>query len=116
MNKQSLHIGKSSETSYLGGDITIDKDGLYTYLFGGGYCEFKPYAAYADSIKYYYYTKDHLGNIRNVIAKNGNGQMEEQNNNAKGLLHRKIKIEINEKYKNHYCNLNYCIVCMFVRP
>lgn len=51
--------------------------GRYTYLFGGGYSEFKPCVAYADSIQYFYYTKDHLGNIRNVLTKNDNGQMEE---------------------------------------
>lgn len=76
MNWHSYQIGKASETSYLGGDITVDMDGKYTYLFGGGYCEFKPEVVNADSIQYFYYTKDHLGNIRNVLSKNASGTME----------------------------------------
>lgn len=76
-HKINMAVIKSSETTYIGGDITIDMGRKHTFLFGGGYCEFKPDVAYADSIKYYYYTKDHLGNIRNVISKNDNGQMEE---------------------------------------
>ena len=71
------------EDEYLGADIVkhtsvsglISSTPSYKYYFGGGYMTFSETTNVEP--KFYYYTKDHLGNIRNVLTKNDSGQMEE---------------------------------------
>ena len=76
------------EDEYLGTDIVkhtsvsglISSVPSYKYYFGGGYMTFSETTNVEP--KFYYYTKDHLGNIRNVLTKNDSGQMEEVQSTA----------------------------------
>ena len=67
------------DTEYLDADFTVTQpDGTCTYYFGSGYIKQDglQYAASPGQTpvqsppQYYYYTKDHLGNIRSVVTKN----------------------------------------------
>ena len=67
------------DTEYLDADFTVTQpDGTCTYYFGTGYIK-QDGLQYAVSPgqtpvqsppQYFYYTKDHLGNIRSVVTKN----------------------------------------------
>ena len=70
---------KDNDTEYLDADFTVTQpDGTCTYYFGTGYIKQDgPQYAVSPSqtpvqspLQYYYYTKDHLGNIRSVVTKN----------------------------------------------
>ena len=66
------------DTEYLDADFTYSHpDGTCTYYFGTGYARmdgienvFLPNPTSETVPQYYYYTKDHLGNIRSVVTKN----------------------------------------------
>ena len=66
------------DTEYLDADFTVTQpDGTYTYYFGSGYIKqdglqyaVSPGQTPVQSPQYFYYTKDHLGNIRSVVTKN----------------------------------------------
>ena len=70
---------KGNDTEYLDADFTVTQpDGTCTYYFGTGYIKQDglSYTTYPGQTpvqsppQYYYYTKDHLGNIRSVVTKN----------------------------------------------
>ncbi|MBM6993335.1 MAG: RHS repeat-associated core domain-containing protein [Prevotella sp.] len=40
-------------------------------LFGGGYCQAKPAGGPIDTFAFYFYNRDHLGNVREVVSQSG---------------------------------------------
>ena len=60
----------ADSTDYLlGGSLTLRNGRLDKYQFEGGYClaEKYTYDANRDNITFFYYDRDHLGNVRQVI-------------------------------------------------
>ena len=58
---------KDSTEYLLGGVLTRKNDTFDKYLFNGGYCSLYP----STTPNFHYYNRDHLGNIREVIAEEG---------------------------------------------
>lgn len=68
-----FHFYVERTTEYVGGDIELKGEGMvygktYKYYFGDGYVRFYPGSNQAP--RYFYYSKDHLGNVRSVVTKN----------------------------------------------
>ena len=58
------------DTYYCGDHLTRNAlDGTATYYFDGGYIQIPPQNQMGQP-QYYYYTRDHLGNVRSVATKN----------------------------------------------
>lgn len=60
-------------TEYISGDVEVEGESMaygktYKYYFGDGYVQFYPGSS--RSPQYYFYSKDHLGNVRSVVTKN----------------------------------------------
>ena len=53
----------------LDGTFIMRNGNIDKYLFDGGYAQATT-GAYTDSFAFYYYSKDHLGNVRSVMTKN----------------------------------------------
>ena len=63
----------ADSTDYpLGGILTLRNGRIDKYLFNEGYCQAEIHDTTLDSITFYYYNKDHLGNNREVIYSDGN--------------------------------------------
>ena len=63
----------ADSTDYpLGGILTLRNGRIDKYLFNEGYCQAEIHDTTLDSITFYYYNKDHLGNNREVIDSDGN--------------------------------------------
>ena len=62
-------ILSADSTDYLlGGSLTLRNGRIDKYLFEEGYCQAKKYSSKPsqDTFTFYYYDRDHLGNVRQV--------------------------------------------------
>ena len=65
-------ILSADSTDYLFGGRLILKNGIPDMLlFDGGYCKATSVSPTSESFAFYYYNRDHLGNIREVLDANG---------------------------------------------
>ena len=68
----SAEIMYADSTDYLlDGSLILENGRISKYLFGGGYCQAKPAGGPTDTFAFYFYNKDHLGNIREVVSQSG---------------------------------------------
>lgn len=58
----------------LSGTLTLKNGKIDKYLFDGGYAQASATSSTSDNFTFYYYTPDHLGNIREVVDAGGNVQ------------------------------------------
>ncbi len=56
----------------LGGSMVMKNGRVDKYLFEGGYAQASVASATTDNFAFFYYNKDHLGSIREVVDANGN--------------------------------------------
>ena len=56
----------------LGGSMVMKNGRVDKYLFEGGYAQASVAGSTTDSFAFFYYNKDHLGSIREVVDANGN--------------------------------------------
>ena len=56
------------------GSLTMKNGKIDKYLFGGGYAQASVASSTTDNFAFYYYNKDHLGNIREVVNASGSVQ------------------------------------------
>lgn len=64
---------QSDSTDYLlDGSLLLKNGKIDKFLFDGGYAQAMVTETYTDSLAFYYYNKDHLGNNREVVDANGN--------------------------------------------
>lgn len=64
---------QSDSTDYLlGGSLVLKNGKIDKFLFDGGYAQATATGTYTDSLAFYYYNKDHLGNNREVVNAKGN--------------------------------------------
>ena len=74
-----INTSNYDEEIYIGGDFVKSVPNLatslmlptYKYYFGDGYISVNSFFAFGSTngAKYYYYSKDHLGNVRSVVTK-----------------------------------------------
>ena len=68
-------ILQADSTDYLlGGKLTMKNGKVDKYLFDGGYAQASATSTTSDNFTFYYYTPDHLGNIREVVDASGTVQ------------------------------------------
>ncbi|SFC83059.1 RHS repeat-associated core domain-containing protein, partial [Xylanibacter ruminicola] len=71
----SSQILQADSTDYLlGGSLTLKNGKVDKYLFDGGYAQASAASSTSDNFTFYYYTPDHLGNIREVVNESGSVQ------------------------------------------
>ena len=71
----SSQILQADSTDYLlGGSLTIKNGKVDKYIFDGGYAQASVASSTSDNFTFYYYTPDHLGNIREVVNASGSVQ------------------------------------------
>ena len=58
----------------LSGTLTLKNGKIDKYIFDGGYAQASATSSTSDNFTFYYYTPDHLGNIREVVDAGGNVQ------------------------------------------
>ena len=62
----------ADSTDYLmGGSLTMKNGRIDKYLFEGGYAQASVASSTTENFAFYYYNKDHLGNIREVVDASG---------------------------------------------
>ncbi|SFC82826.1 RHS repeat-associated core domain-containing protein, partial [Xylanibacter ruminicola] len=71
----SSQILQADSTDYLlGGSLTMKNGRIDKYIFDGGYAQASVASSTSDNFTFYYYTPDHLGNIREVVNASGSVQ------------------------------------------
>ena len=71
----SSQILQADSTDYLlGGSLVMKNGKVDKYIFEGGYAQASASSSTSDNFTFYYYTPDHLGNIREVVDASGNVQ------------------------------------------
>lgn len=71
----SSQILQADSTDYLlGGSLVMKNGKVDKYLFDGGYAQASAASTTSDNFTFYYYTPDHLGNIREVVNASGSVQ------------------------------------------
>ena len=71
----SSQILQADSTDYLlGGSLVMKNGKVDKYLFDGGYAQASATSSTSDNFTFYYYTPDHLGNIREVVNASGTVQ------------------------------------------
>ena len=71
----SSQILQADSIDYLlGGSLTMKNGRIDKYIFDGGYAQASVASSTSDNFTFYYYTPDHLGNIREVVNASGTVQ------------------------------------------
>ena len=71
---QSLILYVDSTDYLLDGRLMMKNGRIDKVLFDGGYCRATPAGTTSDSLSFYYYNRDHLGNVREVVDASGTVQ------------------------------------------